>query len=888
MKNLKDVLECPKQALYREKIKENIMESPGFIFKKCLRELLNNVEFEKIGMAENVNEYFAPWFDLSVMKKERDFIKKALTLKLKRLVIFFQENDFVLLEVNKLVQTPLTEGIENRIQFDLVFKKGESINYILIKNGKLDYTKGEATKKYPGTSNKLFSMWKAIEPIRQQSQTPIYVGEIGLTSKKETSKVSLLELDVNPLRNADLMRYSFSQDEEEAFDEKIRKIRTIQWNKNTPKTDDVSHCEFCSYQNLCKFKKVKKVNPVAFGSSAKKMAEINFSREQLAYINQEEGCLRILAAAGSGKTTCTINRLIELLLKGNSIKDFLLITFTEKGVQEMKDKLGYWLNVNNLANNLDEFQIFTFNSFGDKVLKDNYKLLGFTDTPYLIDENEQIKIIKSLLDEAPFKIEGMNYQKPLLKMFKAEGVIFEALRIITRIKELAISDFNDFKSKKEFGTIDFQGVWKIYNEYISTLVNQNRIDYADQLFLVLNLFRKHPEITKKYCYKHILLDEFQDTSKAQLELIDKMMEAGNNNGTPTKSFAVCGDDAQAIYGFRGVDMKNIIDFDKIYPTCKDFYLLDNFRSTKEIISLANNVITMSTTNLRKVMRGHKKGQLPIFVDSNSRKLSKQIQREAIGDLIVKAAKRRINEQGDALSDIAIIARGRMDLEAIANKLDREKIPYYLAVPEKYIDNINVRALKGLIAMILGISSLLDVANYTQVCKTSEFETAFDVTSYLNLFQGIVNEDVASLNEEEKQTYMKTMLPEIKEDTTLIALFQRFEEKGYDTLEAMYHWLEDAFLYQSNESALNEPINADAITLTTAHSAKGREWMTVLLSTNTMLPMGTCIDNNRFEDDFHKIMSVRNLAEEEINEHDESIRLLFVAITRAMEHLEIFY
>ena len=268
----------------------------------------------------------------------------------------------------------------------------------------------------------------------------------------------------------------------------------------------------------------------------------NLNDKQIEAVKHIDGPCLVLAGAGSGKTSVLTNRVAYLIENNISPSNILAITFTNKAAKEMKERV-YKL-VGKLANDI---QISTFHSFGLKLLKENYQVLGYQKNFTILDSDDTLTIIKKLIKE--------NNLDP--KYYNAKNI----KNSISGAKNELLDP--DAYSKYEYD----KTIVNIYSQYQRKLKNSNSVDFDDLLLLPITLFKENPTILRYYQekYKYILIDEYQDTNEAQY-IFTKLLS------NLYKNIFVVGDESQAIYGFRNANYKNILNFEKDYKNTKTILL----------------------------------------------------------------------------------------------------------------------------------------------------------------------------------------------------------------------------------------------------------------------------------------------------------------------------
>ena len=285
--------------------------------------------------------------------------------------------------------------------------------------------------------------------------------------------------------------------------------------------------------------------------------------KQIEAVNHKEGPCLVLAGAGSGKTRVLTERIIKLIDDGISPYNILAITFTNKAANEMRSRVE--LKLGSVSNSIF---IGTFHSFGLRVLRDNYRSIGYSSNITILDQDDSKSLIKRILKEEDLDPKD-----------------YDIKHIINRIS----SSKNDGVSPSEYSRLflrdDDKVIALVYEKYLKLLKENNSVDFDDLLLKPVELFKKNPEILEHYQerFKYILVDEYQDTNSIQYELCKLLAKKYNN-------IFVVGDANQSIYSWRNDDYRNILNFERDYKNAKVVLLEENYRSTNNILKAANSVI----------------------------------------------------------------------------------------------------------------------------------------------------------------------------------------------------------------------------------------------------------------------------------------------------------
>ncbi len=303
-------------------------------------------------------------------------------------------------------------------------------------------------------------------------------------------------------------------------------------------------------------------------------------------VTHGEGPLLIIAGAGTGKTSVVTRRIAYLIAaKKARPEEILALTFTEKAAEEMEERVDCLVPYG-----YTETWISTFHAFGDRVLRECALEMGLSPDFKVLTKPEQIIFFREHLFEFP-----LDYYRPLSDPAKFIDVL---LTLISRAKDEDVSPeaylayAASLSSLPQGGDPAFQEeyrktaeIGRLYAAYQNLLLKEGKVDFGNQVFLTLELFRKHPSVLKAYRerFKYILVDEFQDTNFSQFQLVKLL-------ASPTHNITVCGDDDQSIYKFRGAAISNILGFLDHYPGAKKVVLTRNYRSTQRILDQTYRLI----------------------------------------------------------------------------------------------------------------------------------------------------------------------------------------------------------------------------------------------------------------------------------------------------------
>ena len=588
----------------------------------------------------------------------------------------------------------------------------------------------------------------------------------------------------------------------------------------------------------------------------------SLNEQQKKAVTTTEGPLLVLAGAGSGKTKVLTTR-VAYLIKEKEVdpQSILAITFTNKAAKEMKDRV-----INLLGKEAYEIHISTFHSFGLSIIRDNYQKLGYEKNFTILDSDDSLTIIKRIIKS--FNLDTEFYNPKNIKSIISTNK--NSMVMVKDYSKLAYSEFSKV-------------VLQIYKKYEETLKSGNSLDFDDLLLLPLLLFKKYPPILLKYQkkYKYILIDEYQDTNEVQY-LLAKKLSAKNKN------ICVVGDESQSIYGFRGADYRNILNFEKDYKNSKVILLEENYRSTKNILEVANDIIKNNTEKRDKhLWTANEKGPKVVYYQSfNERDESLYI---------VKRIKELLLKEIDG-SEIAILYRTNAQSRIIEETLLQERIPY------KIVGNVsfyNRKEIKDLVAYLKVIYNSADNINLLRIINTPRRGIGRKTIERLSNYAYDNNLSLYDAIRDGKEAEFKKIIEEIKikmEGLTLTELVDLVLEKSglrnslifENTIESkirlenLYEFrtitkefelkygiiaLEE-FLYEISLVTDIEEYkdNNNAVTLMTVHSAKGLEFDYVFV-------IG-------LEEGLFPYLNYQD----EPNKIEEERRLCYVAITRCKKKL----
>lgn len=356
-----------------------------------------------------------------------------------------------------------------------------------------------------------------------------------------------------------------------------------------------------------------------------------------------DGPVLIVAGAGSGKTRVLTYRIAYLLAQGVHAWRILALTFTNKAAGEMKQRVAALVG----AERARSLWMGTFHSVFSRILRREAEHLGYTSSFTIYDTDDSLSVVRSAMSE--FGISTSDFSPKMI-----HGRISAAKNAMTNPTAYLAQASDPLEQK----------IAKVYESYERRLRASNAMDFDDLLVRTIELFQRFPEVAEKYRrqFRYILIDEYQDTNRAQYVAVN-MLAALHRN------ICVVGDDAQSIYRFRGADIRNILDFEHDYPDYKIYRLEQNYRSTKNILAVAGEVIRNNQQRIDKTLwTENHDGDL-------TRVLTVRDEREE-GDEVVKIVQRE-SRAGRSLNDIAVLYRTNSQSLSVEDALRRANIPYGL-------------------------------------------------------------------------------------------------------------------------------------------------------------------------------------------------------------------
>ncbi|KRM90120.1 ATP-dependent DNA helicase [Liquorilactobacillus cacaonum DSM 21116] len=592
-----------------------------------------------------------------------------------------------------------------------------------------------------------------------------------------------------------------------------------------------------------------------------------------------EGPLLIIAGAGSGKTRVLTHRVAYLIEEKNvNPWNILAITFTNKAAAEMRERIGKLLE-----DGANDVWVSTFHALCVRILRRDIDKIGYNRAFTITGTSEQRTLIKHILADLNIDV----------KKFDPRTI----LGAISNAK-------NDLKSPTQYrmnakGPFE-QVVADVYPEYQKQLENNQAVDFDDLIMLTHRLFKEVPDVLEFYQrkFQYIHVDEYQDTNQAQYELVSQLAQKNRN-------LCVVGDADQSIYGWRGANMENIMNFEEDYPDATLVKLEQNYRSTKTILQAANSVINNNVNRKAK----------ELWTQNNDGSKIKYYRGQNANDeafYVVRNIQKMMRTDNYRYNDFAILYRTNAQSRTIEETFMKANIPYKIVGAHKFYDRKEIRDVLAYMQLVtnpqdslsferivnepkrgIGATSLERLTDFAQNMQMSLLDAASNavlanisgkasvaLTDFANLINDLhVLQDRLSVTELTEKILEKSGYRKVLEDTKSLENQSRLENldeflsvtKQFDdswqpddeNSDPFVDFLADLALVSDQDSLVEE---ADEVTLMTLHAAKGLEFPIVFL-------MG-------MEEGIFPLS--RAMMDE--NELEEERRLAYVGITRAEKEL----
>jgi DNA helicase-2/ATP-dependent DNA helicase PcrA len=588
-----------------------------------------------------------------------------------------------------------------------------------------------------------------------------------------------------------------------------------------------------------------------------------------------EGPLLVIAGAGSGKTRVLTHRVAHLLAAhGVKPNEILAITFTNKAAAEMKERVE-----RNLGPIARAIWIMTFHSACGRILRSEAERLGYKSNFTIYDQADQVRLVKSCLEELE--------RDP--KRFVPRGIHSQ----ISNAKNQLIGP-DEYASR--VASFYDQTVADVYTLYQRRLFASNAVDFDDMLMLTVDVLQRFPEARAKWAkaFRYVMVDEYQDTNHAQYVLLQLLTDV-------SKNIMAVGDPDQSVYGFRGADIRNILDFEKDFPSTKVIPLEQNYRSTNTILQAANNVISHNRERKEKNLWSDLGEGEPVRV------VETEDEHGEARFVAVEIAGRI--EEGYSAREIAVVYRTNAQSRVLEDVLVRQGIAYQVIGGPRFYERAEIKDLIAYLQVIdnpadavslmritnrprrgIGDTSIARLVTYADGLGTSLWEamayveeaglasaSAKAVTQFRNVMESLMatatDASVATIVEAvlDRSGYLESLEAErtieargrIENLEELIGVAREYDAGGDE--RTLSGFLQEISLYSDQDALRSDEDDGGQVTLMTLHNAKGLEFRAVFMIgvEEGIFPHARSIEENSLE---------------------EERRLAYVGMTRAKERL----
>lgn len=588
------------------------------------------------------------------------------------------------------------------------------------------------------------------------------------------------------------------------------------------------HCADCRHQCVCKAEtEIRSSYKEAV--SGTKRAEVKLTEAQKEVVNHVNGPLCVVAVPGAGKTESLVQRMIHLIRDVHvKPQKILFVTFTKKAAREISSRVEAEL-LNAGIKGMP--QIMTYNALGFSILKDNPLYVGRRIK--LAEDTDRYTLISKAYQEVP-AINGISYLNP-----NGEHGIVRFLD--TKFDEIEANGKESFV-KQYSERYDVEGILRVYDAYKREYDAAGFIDYDDQISMVNDLFDQYKVLPGRYAekYEFIMVDEFQDSSEEQVEMIYAIARCHNN-------LVVVGDDDQSIYAWRGGSSDYMLEFSYDFPAAKTVYMEDNFRSNGKILDLCSAWIAGNGKRYEKKLVSHSEAdEKPVYY--------KDVTPQTIAELVTGAL-----SEGLEPGDIAVLARNNKRLEEVTKVLDGV---CKVSIPKDYmIEDVVFTTIYDVMTLFYkGLDEDVAFYRYLKMMGLESYASKNEKNDslYANLVaSGVIPAmtlsaeclDNMALDQTPMGKAMYTLLScfeklkygQLKEAVKFIAkevmnldehlvvenLSDMAEEKGIVKIETLYSLMGEMISFGSTER-VGYDTAANAVNLLTAHDSKGKEFKVVII------------------------------------------------------------
>lgn len=602
------------------------------------------------------------------------------------------------------------------------------------------------------------------------------------------------------------------------------------------------------------------------------------NKEQKEAVLTTDGPLLLLAGAGSGKTRVLTHRIAYLMEEmGVNPWNILAITFTNKAAGEMRERVDHIVGFG-----AEQIWVSTFHSTCVRILRRYIDRLGYDNHFTIYDTDDQKTVIKDICKR-------FNIDTKQLRERTIMSVISSSKDKLIGPMEFQLQTMGDFQKKK---------IGQVYQEYQKVLKKNNALDFDDLLVKTVELFKSCPEVLDSYQerFRYIMVDEYQDTNIAQFELVRLLADKYRN-------LCVVGDDDQSIYKFRGANIRNILDYEKVYPEAKVIKLEQNYRSTQNILDAANAVISHNIGRKDKALWTEKEtGSRIHYYQFNTA----YEEAEYVADDILARTKSGSRTYGDC----AVLYRTNAQARLLEERMVVDGIPYnvvggvnfyarkeikdilaYLKTINNGQDDLAVKRIINIPRRSIGAATIAKVEEYEQIRGISFYDALRDADNIAGIGKAGAKIDsfvtlIQTFRAKAQEYSIEDLLRDILDKTGYAQYLkdQEEEEAAQDRLENIEELVNKAVAYEadSEDPSLNEFLEeialvadidnvengSNRVLLMTLHSAKGLEFPVVYMAG---------LEDGLFP-------SYMSITSDDPSDIEEERRLAYVGITRAREEL----
>lgn len=594
-------------------------------------------------------------------------------------------------------------------------------------------------------------------------------------------------------------------------------------------------------------------------------------------VQQTEGPVLLLAGAGSGKTRVITHRIAYLIDEiGVKPWNILAITFTNKAAGEMRERVDKLVESGG-----EQIWVSTFHSACIRILRRQIGKIGFSNGFSVYDTDDRKVVMKDIVKE--FQLDPKVYKEA------------ELLRVISSAKDdlISVSEY----AQEAVGDSDKSVYARVYKRYQEVLEQNQALDFDDIIVKTVELFRACPDVLETYQerFQYIMVDEYQDTNHVQFKLVELLAKKYRN-------LCVVGDDDQSIYRFRGADIRNILEFEEAFPGAKVVKLEQNYRSTGNILTVANEVIRHNRARKAKTLwTANEEGGLPSYCQFDTGEME--------ADFIARLFQEK-KEKGRDWKDMAVLYRTNAQSRLLEEACVRKNIPYLLVGGVNFYQRKEIKDVLAYLKTIangvddLSVSRIINVPRRGIGTVTIGRLTAYSAQEGIHLYDAIKTaknipgigksaekvvvffrqiEELRAFARDSAHT-ITDLIEAVLKQTGYQQELEAEEEEGQERLENIQELISKAAAYErdSEHPSLDEFLelvalvadvdrmdDADSrVTLMTMHSAKGLEFPLVAIAgmEDGLFPNGLIV------------------ASEKREEMEEERRLCYVGMTRAKEEL----